>query len=150
MRISIDFQLNRQFDIVEIIIFRLVLNGFTNSKEIAKAMPLFSDSVIANGIKKLVNRQILVADVEAGKLFLSDSLVAIINMCLENKYEIDIPTELEGYIKGEGLLISAIADEESYSLKQAVFLELLPGIKLDMYLDSIDFILREERGDLYE
>ena len=47
-------------------------------------------------------------------------------------------------------MISSIVDEESHSLKQAVLFELLPGIKLDMYVDSIDFILREERGDQHE
>ena len=157
MRIRIDFQLNRRFDVVERIIFRLVLNGFTDSKEIAKALPLFSDSVIANGIKHLVNRQILVADSVSSKLSLSEPLVAIIDKCLESLYEIDVPTELDGYIKEEGLIISNIADEESRLLKQAVLLlkqavlfELLPGIKLDMYVDSIDFVLYEERGDHHE
>lgn len=150
MKIRIDFQLNRQFGVVENIIFRLALNGFMNSKEIAKSLPLFSDSVIANGIKQLVNRQILAADIETGKLSLSEPLVAIIDMCIENTYEIDVPSELEDYIKGDGLMISGIEDEESHYLKQAVLFELLPGIKLDMYMDSIDFVLSEARGDQYE
>ena len=46
-------------------------------------------------------------------------------------------------------MISGIADEESHSLKQAVLFELLPGIRLDMYVDSIDFVLCEERGDYH-
>ena len=142
--------MNRQFGVVENIIFRLILNGFTDSREITKALPLFSDSVIANGIKHLVNRQILAADIEASKLYLSEPLVAIIDMCLENTYEIDVPAELESYIKGDGLMISGISDEESHSLKQAVLFELLPGIRLDMYVDSIDFVLCEERGDQHE
>lgn len=150
MKVKIDFQLNRQFGVVENIIFRLILNGFTDSREITKALPLFSDSVIANGIKHLVNRQILAADIEASKLYLSEPLVAIIDMCLESAYEIDVPAELESYIKGDGLMISGISDEESHSLKQAVLFELLPGIRLDMYVDSIDFVLCEERGDQHE
>lgn len=150
MKVTIDFQLNRQFGVVENIIFRLILNGFTDSREITKALPLFSDSVIANGIKHLVNRQILAADIEASKLYLSEPLVAIIDICLENTYEIDVPAELESYIKGDGLMISGISDEESHSLKQAVLFELLPGIRLDMYVDSIDFVLCEERGDQHE
>ena len=150
MKVKIDFQLNRQFGVVENIIFRLILNGFTDSREIARALPLFSDSVIANGIKHLVNRQILAANIEASKLYLSEPLVAIIDMCLKNTYEIDVPAELEGYIKRGGLLISDISDEESHSLKQAALSELLPGIRLDMYVDSIDFVLCEERGDQHE
>lgn len=147
MRVRIDFQLNRQFGIVENVIFRFVLNGFTDSNEIAKALPLFSDSVIANGIKHLVNRQILTANIEAGSLYLSEPLVAIIDMCIENTFEIDVPAELKSYIAGDGLMISSIADEESHSLKQAVLFELLPGVRLDMYVDSLDFVLCEERGD---
>lgn len=150
MRVRIDFLLNRQFGVVEKIIFRLVLNGFTDANEIAKALPLFSDSVIANGIKHLVNRQILAANIEASRLSLSESLVAIIDMCLENTYEIDVPTELERYLKGDGMLISGISDEEDHSLKQAILFELLPGIKLDMYVDSMDFVLYEDRGDQHE
>ena len=150
MKVKIDFQLNRQFGVVENIIFRLILNGFTDSREITKALPLFSDSVIANAIKHLVNRQILAADIEASRLYLSEPLVAIIDMCLEKTYEIDVPAELESYIKGDGLMISGISDEESHSLKQAVLFELLPGIRLDMYVDSIDFVLCEERGDQHE
>lgn len=150
MKVKIDFQLNRQFGVVENIIFRLVLNGFTDSREIAKALPLFFDSVIANGIKHLVNRQILAADIETGKLYLSEPVVAIIDMCLEKTYEIDVPAELECCIKGDGLMISGITDKESHSLKQAVLFELLPGIRLDMYVDSIDFVLCEERGDQHE
>ena len=150
MKVKIDFQLNRQFGVVENIIFRLIVNGFTDSREITKALPLFSDSVIANAIKHLVNRQILAADIEASRLYLSEPLVAIIDMCLENTYEIDVLAELESYIKGDGLMISGISDEESHSLKQAVLFELLPGIRLDMYVDSIDFVLCEERGDQHE
>lgn len=150
MKVKIDFQLNRQFGVIENIIFRLILNGFTDSREIAKTLPLFSDSVIANGIKHLVNRQILAADIKASKLYLSEPLVAIIDMCLENTYEIDVPDELEGYIKGDGLMISGISDEDSHSLKQAVLFELLPGIRHDMYVDSIDFVLYEERGDQHD
>lgn len=150
MKVKIDFQLNRRFGVVENIIFRLVLNGFTESNEIAKALPLFSDSVIANGIKHLVNSQLLAANIEAGKLYLSEPLVAIIDMCLENTYELDVPAELEDYIKGDGLMISGYSDEESQSLKRAVLFELLPGIRLDMYVDSIDFVLSEERGDQHE
>lgn len=150
MKVKIDLQLNRQFGVVEKIIFRLVLNRFTDSREIAEALPLFSDSVIANGIKHLVNRQILAADIEAGKLSLSEPLVAIIDKCIENIYELDVPTELESFFKGNGLIVSGIADEESRSLKQAVLFELLPGIKLDMYVDSIDFVLCAERGDQHE
>ena len=87
MKIKIDFQLNRSFGVVERIIFRLVLNGFTDVKEIVEALPIFSDVVIANAIKHLVNRQLLSANITAGELFLSDPLLAIIGVCLENTFD---------------------------------------------------------------
>lgn len=161
MKIRIDFTLNSQFGIVEKIIFRLVLNGFREVKEIVKALPLFSDSVIANGIRNLVNHQVLTANIETSKLSLSEPLIAIIDKCVENAYEINVPVELENYIKGSGLLISGITssliDDERQSLKDAIqfvkkvmLFELLPGVNLDMYINIIDFILYEERGDQHE
>ena len=150
MKVKVDFLLNSRFGVVERLVFRLVLNGFTDVNEIVNALPLFSDSVMANGIKILVNRQILAADIEVGKLYLSEPLVAIIDMCIENIYEIDIPVELETCVKSGGIRISGIANNNSRYLAQAVLLELLPGIRLDMYVDSIDFVLYEERGDQNE
>ncbi len=61
MKVKIDFQLNRRFGVVERIIFRLVLNGFSNAREIELALPIFSDAVIANAIRHLVNEQIIAA-----------------------------------------------------------------------------------------
>ncbi len=150
MRIKMDFQLNRQFGVVERTIFRLVLNGFTDVKEIGSALPVFSDTVIANGIKQLVNRQIIVASLETGKLHLAEPLVAIINMCIEKTCEVELQPELEEAVKNGGLLVSGVAEEASRSLVQAVLSELLPGVKLDLYVDSIDFVLCEERGGQYE
>ena len=146
MQIKIDFQLSCQLGVVERTIFRLVLNGFTNAEEIVSALPIFSDAVIANGIKYLVNRQILSANIDSGRLSLTDPLVAIIDMCMENSYEINVPSELEDNIRNLGLLISSIADEESTSLKKAILSELLPRVKLDMYVDSIDFVIYGDRG----
>ena len=67
MKAKIDFQLNRQFGVVERIIFRLVLNGFTNAREIKLSLPLFSDAVIANAVRHLVNEQIISADIGTAK-----------------------------------------------------------------------------------
>lgn len=145
MKIKIDFQLNRQFGVVERIIFRLVLNGFTDAKEIAEALPVFSDTVIANGIKTLVNRQILSAKTQAGTLSLSEPVVANIGMCMEKDYEIRVPSEIRNELIEGGLLISSSMSEEVKDLKKTVLYELLPGIRMDMYIDSLDFVLRKEK-----
>lgn len=147
MRVKIDFRLNRQFGVVERLLFRLVLNGFDDTREIAVALPVFSDSVIANGIKNLVNRQILSARVEAGRLSLSEAIVAIIEMCLEKDCQLDVPNELEDEFENGGIIISSYIQEEARSLKKAILDELLPGVRLDMYTDSLDFIIyKNERG----
>ena len=55
MTVQIDFALNRRFGVVEQTIFRLVLNGLTNIQQISNLLWIFSDEVIANAIRKLVN-----------------------------------------------------------------------------------------------
>lgn len=147
MKVKIDFQLNRQFGVVERIIFRFVLRGFTDTREIANALPLFSDFVIANAIKSLVNRQILSVKSETGHLALSEPIVAIIDKCFESEYEICIPSELKGEMLESGLLISGNTSEDTMEMKKAILYELLPGVRLDMYMDSLDFALYiEKRG----
>jgi len=64
MQVKIDFQLNRRFGVTERIIFGLVMHGFSNAREIYLSLPVFSDAVIANAIKNLVNQQILSADMK--------------------------------------------------------------------------------------
>ena len=145
MKVKIDFQLNRRFGVVERIIFRLVLNGFNDASEIADAIPIFSDTVIASGIKTLVNRQILSAKIESGKLSLSDPVMAIIEMCIEKDYAINVLPEISNELSNGGLLISNSKSEEEKELKESVLSELLPGIRLDMYIDSFDFVLKEEK-----
>lgn len=145
MKVKIDFQLNRQFGVVERIIFRLVLNGFTDAKEIAEALPVFSDTVIANGIKTLINRQILSAKTKAGTLSLSEPVVAIIEMCVEKDYEISVLSEIRNELCEGGLLITSSMSEEVKDLKKTVLFEFLPGIRMDMYIDSLDFVMREEK-----
>lgn len=148
MKIKIDFRLNRQFGIVERIIFRLVLGGFRDAREIAEALPVFSDTVIVNSIKTLVNRQILSAQIESHRLALSEAAAAMIEMCMEKEHEIDVPPELEAELQKGGLLIAGASYEpraEAALLKKAIVYDLLPGIKPSLYTDSLDFILYEDK-----
>lgn len=150
MKIKIDFQLNRSFGVVERIIFRLVLNGFTDAKEMVDALPIFSDVVIANAIKHLVNRQILSANVNTGELSLADPLLAIIGMCLDNTFDIDL-----SFMQNEQnnlpfvFSTSIMAGDKDVrdavqNIKKAILFELLPNVKLDLYIDSLDFTFVEE------
>ena len=81
MKLKVDFQLNRRFGFIEILIFSLVLNGFYSAREIELALPIFSDAVIANAVRHLVNEQIISADVETSTFSLSEAMVAVIAMC---------------------------------------------------------------------
>ena len=147
MKIKIDFKLNRRFGVVERLIFRLVLNGFTNAREIRLSLPIFSDAVIANAIRSLVNEQILSADVESGSLSLSDAMVAIIAMCNESNSEMNIPTAFIELAEQSGILIYDNRIPETIMLKDAIVRELLPNIKLDTFRYSLDFIIRPDKGE---
>ena len=147
MKVKIDFKLNRRFGVVERLIFRLVLNGFTNAREIRLSLPIFSDAVIANAIRSLVNEQILSADVESGSLSLSDAMVAIIAMCNESNSEINIPTAFIELAEQSGILIDDNRIPETIMLKDAIVRELLPNIKLDTFRYSLDFIIRPDKGE---
>ena len=147
MKVKIDFKLNRRFGVVERLIFRLVLNGFTNAREIRLSLPIFSDAVIANAIRSLVNEQILSADVESGALSLSDAMVAIIAMCNESNSEMNIPTAFIELAEQSGILIDDNRIPETIMLKDAIVRELLPNIKLDTFRYSLDFIIRPDKGE---
>ena len=148
MRVKIDFQLNRRFGVVERLIFRLILNGFNNAREMELALPLFSDAVIANAVRHLANEQIISVDVETGKLSLSEAIVAIIAMCHQQSFEIELPFSLEIVLKEKG--IEVFDNDNSMPgtirLKGALIQELLPNVKLDFYRYSLDFIILPDGG----
>lgn len=150
MKVRIDFQLNRRFGVVERLIFRLVLNGFNNAREIRLSLPIFSDAVIANAVRHLVTEQIVSADVETGTLSLSEALVAIIAMCQKQDFEIDCPSSLEEVIQEEGIEVFDNRISEAVALKDAIIQELLPNIKLDSYRYSLDFIILRQGGETDE
>ena len=150
MKVQIDFSLNHRFGVVEQIIFRLVLNGTTSTRKISDLLGVFSDTVIANAFRHLVNQQILCADVNSGNLFPSDAVLAVIETCLNNSYDINIPESLKDMMSNGRLLISeSDVKEESIMLKKAILTYLLPNIKLDFLAKVLDFSIRE-RGDSYD
>ena len=140
MVVGIDFRLNQQFGVVERIIFRFVLNGIRDPKKIYDSIPIFSDSVMANALKNLINRQILTINRVDGMLSISEPLLAILNACINKTFKYDFSVELCEKLTKNGLYIGS--GKESFELKHAVLEELLPNIKLDLYSDSIDFIIK--------
>jgi hypothetical protein len=139
MKVRIDFSLNRRFGVVEQTIFRLILNGLTSAQQIRKLLWIFSDEVIANAIRRLVNEQLVCAIVESRTLSLSDAVLAVIETCLKNSYDIIIPDTLANTMSDEILLITDNKMEEAIIVKKAIIAQLLPGIKLGFLANSLDF-----------
>lgn len=150
MKVNIDFQLSRRFGVVERLIFRLVLNGFCNAREIKLSLPIFSDAVIANAVRNLVNEAIISSDIETGALFLSEAIVAVIAMCREQSFEINLPEPLKTMIMHKGFEIIDNSNRQAIELKYALIQELLPNINLDSYRYSIDFIILPQKEGMNE
>jgi hypothetical protein len=143
MKVRIDFSLGQRFGAVEQTIFRLVLGGFTNTRQISCLLGVFSDVVIANALRRLVNQQIIKADLETQTLAVSDAVMSIIEMCLNTLYDLDMPDSLVDKMPDGNLLITDIAT------KEAILAQLLPNIKLSFLAKALDFSL-SERGELDE
>lgn len=137
MKVRIDFSLNWRFGVVEQTIFRLILNGLTSARQISNLLWIFSDEVIANAIRRLVNQQIVCAVVDSRTLSLSDAVFAVIETCLNNSYDIIMPETLANTMSDGILLITDI------KTKEAIISQLLPGIKLDFLAKSLDFSICE-------
>lgn len=143
MLVKVDFNLSHRYGVVERILFRLVLNGFENLQDIYDALPLFSDSVIANAVVHLVNRQILSLDGETRALSLSKAIRALIVACNRNEYDIDYANTVEP--------ISVLFDDaskEGIHNKELILKQLLPGFDVGYLSRDIDFVVSQKVGDI--
>ncbi|MEG2420140.1 MAG: hypothetical protein RSB55_01225 [Oscillospiraceae bacterium] len=141
MTVNLDFSLGFRFGVVEQTIFRLVLNGVTSSRQISELLWVFSDAVLANAIKELVNHQVISADLASQRLSLSDAVVAIIETCLANSYELNMPESLVDRMPDGRLLVT------DTKTKEAILAQLLPDTKLGFLAKALDFTLCK-RGEL--
>lgn len=141
MKINLDFTLSWRFSVVEKTIFRLILNGVSNAQHISDLLRIFSEEVIADSIRKLVNQQLIYANINARTLSVSEPVLAIIETFISNTYDLDIHENLINCLLEENLIIS------EQSLKEAILGQLLPGIKLGFLADSLDLIIYK-RGEI--
>ena len=132
MKVKFDFTLSQRFGVVERTVFELVLRGLTSAKQISSIMWVFSDEVIASAFQKLVNLQILCADLEAQTLALSEPVQALIEKCLENSYDLEIPDNLINLMLDDRLII------DDPKTKAVIIAQLLPGVKLGFLINSLD------------
>lgn len=135
MKVKFDFTLSQRFGVVERTVFELVLRGLTSAKQITSIMWVFSDEVIASAFQKLVNLQILCADLEAQTLTLSEPVQALIEKCLENSYDLDMPDNLNNLMPDDRLII------DDPKTKAVIIAQLLLGVKLGFLINSLDFCI---------
>ena len=151
MEIKIDFRLNKRFGVIERTLFRFVLNGFKDAAEISNSLPIFSDIVIANGIRNLVNSQIITANIDSSVLNLSDPIITIIDVCHNNHYSVSVSTELEKLICDTGIMFSDDRIKETAGVKEAILQYVLPNVRIDkfvkQYTRTLDFVIREYREE---
>lgn len=153
MKLHVDISLSKGFGVVERAVFRLVLNGYTDASEIAVALSLFSRPVVANAMRHLVNRQILTIDVASGQLGIAEPFLALMNMCLEEDIYLEVPDELRMAIKQGGVLLDSGASRETHyvkselrQLKASLLENMVPGVSLWHYVDSLDFTFTDCEG----
>ncbi len=134
MTAKLDFTLSNRFGIVERTIFRLVVSGVNEIKTITELLSVYSDEVIANALKKLVNFQILHADLDNRTLSVSEPMLAIIDGCIEHSKSLELPDGLSW----EKEQYEYITQED---IKREILGALLPGVNVGFLAKSLDFVV---------
>ena len=137
MTVRIDISLSGRFSVVEQTIFQLVLCGVKDVNTITILLCVYSDDVLANAIKKLVNYQILRVSLESRTLSISEPVLAVIEKCLEQTLYLEDSAETQLKAYDNKLYIT---DEDT---KQQILNALLPGINIGFLTKSIDFVVYE-------
>ena len=144
MSVRIDFTLSNRLSAVEQAIFRLVIDGVRDVNTITALLSVYSDEVIANAIKMLVNYQILRANIESRTLALSDTILALIDQCLEQSNTLTI--EDFEFIGSLSTADNRLEEKEKYQIKHQLLSTLLPGVNIGFLVKSLEFTIYQ-RGD---
>lgn len=138
MEVKFDFTLNsRRFGVVEQAIFKLVLRGVSSAQGISELLWIFSDDVKATAIQKLVNSQVLRADLASSKLYLSDGIVAIIDACHDCTYTVEIPKILLSHTTDGTFLV------KDRQVITAILNHILPDVRVDFFVPVLFFSITE-------
>ena len=134
MEVKFDFSLNHRFhSVVEHAVFRLVLRGIDSAQAISELLWVFSEEVKATAIQRLVNNQLLRADLISNRLSLSDGVLAIIEACHHSSYSLELPDTLVSRLANEVMWI------EERQMISIILRCILPGINLDYLAKSLFF-----------
>ena len=144
MKVKFDFMLNSQrYGVVEQAIFKMVLRGIDSAQGISELLWLFSDDVKAVALQKLVNSQVLRADLSSNRLFLSDGILSIISICHDRTFEIKLPDILLSQMSNGQLLM------DNPQVTASILGHILPDVSID-FLRSVLFFSITEVGCSHE
>lgn len=143
MKLKYDFVLSHRFGVLEKLIYRMVINGVSSVKIITALLPIFSEEVIAFSIRKLVNAQLLSADIGTKTVSLSEVSLLLIDACAEKKVDVDVSDE---FIEILSEANSVVIDDPQVT---AVILKnLLPDVRTSFLSGTLDFVvLRGESNE---
>lgn len=134
MEVKFDFRLNDNlYGVVDQAIFRLVLRGIDSAQAISDLLWVFSDEVKATSIQKLVNNQLLKAELKSNRLALSEGLLSIIEACHAGTYSVDMPDALMPKMIDASIWI------EDRQLISIILKHILPGVNMEYIVRSLVF-----------
>lgn len=141
MNYAIDFKLSKRYSAVERTIFLLVINGLSDISIIQDYLRVFSNEVLANSIRNLVNFQLLNVDLNNHTLYLSSPIVSLIDACDNKKITLDLPDSiLEQF--DDGVLLISGRENQHNEIKKAILSELLPGADHFVFGTFLDYVLK--------
>lgn len=141
MKANIDFLLSeKKFGVVEQTIFRLVSGGVKDVNIIVFLLSIYREDVIANSIKKLVNSQILSADLDNCTLDISEPILTIMESCINQNNHLEFPFKTEENVLDNSCFITGRNE------KQQILNCLLPEFNTGFLIDSLDFVIYSREG----
>lgn len=141
MKYRVDFILSKRFGVVEKTVFSLVLRGLTDIETISYLLQIYSDEVIANSIKRLVNFQVLKVDIEQGNIELSSAIHEILLSC---NGELELGNLMADSTDSILVISDDTENNKADEIKRQILKILVPGIELGFISKSIDFIIMKQ------
>ena len=100
--------------------------------------------MIANAIKKLVNYQILRANMESRTLALSETMLALMSQCIEQSHTLTLSEDFE--FSNSLSTLDIFEENVKYQVKHQLLSILLPGVNIGFLVKSLEFTIYQ-RGD---
>ena len=122
-----------------IFLWKIELRGIDSAQAISELLWIFSDYVKATAIQKLVNHQVLRAELRSNRLFLSDGIISIIEACRDCTYAVELPEILLPEMTDGELLV------ENRQVIMSILNHMLPGVSIDFLSSELSFRLTKVR-----